>query len=121
MIQNEPFLIEGEIELVDFSSPIFDATVYVRLLDVSLADMSSVVIAEEIIPHISMEALSPISIPFSMQSPELDKSLTYTLSAHVNVNGKNGINSGDYITTESYPLTSAGLPAHITLNLYQVK
>lgn len=121
MAQNELFLIEGEIDFVDVPSPIFDATIYVRLLDMSWADAPSKVIAEEVIPNISIKAIRPSSIPFSMRIPELDKSLMYTLSAYINVNGKEEITDGDYITMESFPVTSIDLPVHMHLKVCQVK
>ena len=121
MVLNTPVVIEGEIHLVDMTSTIPNATVYVQLLDVSLADAPSKVIVEEVIDNVTIEVKSPGSVPFSVQTSELEEFAMYTLAVHVDVSGKGGITAGDYITMESFPVKPMDPPEHIHVYVHQVK
>lgn len=121
MALNAPIVIEGKIHLVDVTSSIPHATVYVRLLDVSLADAPSKVIAEEVIHNVSIEVESLRSLPFSVRTSKLDKRAMYTLTAHVDASGKGAITPGDYITMESFPVAPTDSPAHMHVRVRQVK
>ncbi len=114
-------MIEGRVHFVDVSSSIPHATVYVRLEDVSLADAPSKVIAEELIPNISIEAEGQPSVPFSIRTPGLDERTVYTLTVHVDVGGSGEITLGDYITMESYPVSPTESFSHMQVQVRQVK
>lgn len=113
MAPNALFVVEGEIHLVDVSSTIVNATVYVQLLDVSLADAPSKVVAEEVIHDVSFDLDSPSAIPFSVRAPGLDRRGMYTVMVHVDVSGSGDITRGDYITMESFPVSPAVSPVYI--------
>ena len=121
MTPKAPIVIEGEIHFVDVTSSVPHATVYVRLEDVSLADAPSKVIAEELIPNISIEAEGQPSVPFSIRTPGLDERAVYTLTVHVDVGGSGEITLGDYITMESYPVSPTVSPTYINVRVRPVK
>ena len=121
MTLNAPILVEGEIHFVDVTSSIPDAPVYVRLLDVSLADAPSKVIAEEVIHNITIEVKSPRSVAFSIPTPGLDENAMYVLTVHVDVGRSGAISSGDYITMESFPVSPNDAPAYMNVRVGLVR
>ncbi|KKH45236.1 hypothetical protein EO93_11250 [Methanosarcina sp. 1.H.A.2.2] len=91
--------IQGNILFESQKAPVEDATVYIRLDDVSLADAPSTVIAETSIEGVSVGREGNNSIPFTMGFPELAGNRSYSLRVHVDVDGDGKVSKGDYITT----------------------
>ena len=121
MAPNESIVIEGEVHFVDVSSSTPHATVYVQLVDVTLADAPSEVITEEVIYDVSIDVGNPLDVPFSIRAPSLDERATYTLMVHVDVSGSGDITLGDYITMESYPVSPSESLGHMQVQVRQVK
>ena len=121
MTLSDPIVLEGEIHFVDVTSSIPLATVYVRLVDVSLADAPSKVIAEEVIHNVSIEVGSPRSVSFSIRTSELDDRAVYALTVHVDASGKGAITPGDYITMESFPVSPINSPTHMNVRVRPVR
>ena len=59
------------------------ARLYIRLLDVSRADSSALVLAEHIIDPLPLGADSSQPIPFELELPRLDPRRACTLAAHL--------------------------------------
>jgi uncharacterized lipoprotein YbaY len=97
-------VIEGEIIIEQLISSFSDATVYVRLNDVSYADASSRTVAEVIIKNISLNMDNLRPLHFSMNIPALEERLEYSLAVLVDIDGDREISRGDYITKECFPV-----------------
>lgn len=108
-------IVEGDILFEDVSSSFSGATVYIRIEDVSIADAASKVVVEKSIHNVACAVGGQCSIPFSIRYSDLDERAMYTLSVHVDVDGSGVITPGDYITMESYPLSSS--QAHVKINI----
>ena len=115
-----PNTIEGEIVFAEATSSFSKATLYVRLEDVSLADAPSRVVAQEVVPNVSLEMSNPRPVPFSIQVPGLDRRTTYNLAVHVDVDNDGSVTSGDYITMESVPVPTSPLPARVNIRVRRV-
>lgn len=112
-------LVEGELVLDDLPS-FSDATVYVRILDIGRADGPSPMIAEQVISGVSHRAGTHERIPFKLRADPSDAKTDYTVFAHICKSGGDEIQSGDYITQQSYPVLTFGRPTRVTVRLKQV-
>ena len=93
-------VIEGNILFEDLQSTFSDATVYIRLDDVSLADAPSTTIADTMISSVMVDMNEgEASIYYSLERPELDERFDYTIYVHVDVDGDEKVSKGDYVTT----------------------
>ena len=121
MTQNAPIVVEGEIHFVDVSSSIALATVYVRLMDVTLADAPSTVVEEQIIPDVSIGVEAPVTVSFSIRPVRLDERAAYVLMVHVDVDGEGIVTPGDYVTMESFPVSPIGSSTPMTVRVRPVR
>jgi len=91
MALNTPLVVEGIIHLVGVSSSTPNATVYVQIVDVSLADAPSIVVAEKVIPDFQIDIDGPAEIRFSISTSNLNRRANYALITHIDVNGSGEI------------------------------
>lgn len=91
--------IQGNILLESQKAPVENATVYIRLEDVSLADAPSTVIAETSIMDVSPTPGNANSVPFTLGFPKLADNRSYSLYVHVDTDGDGRVSKGDYVTT----------------------
>lgn len=108
-------LVYGNVILAEGGPPFDDATIYVRLEDVSRVDSASTVVAEQVIHHVTA---SSVPIPFSLSGELPDQQALYNVSVHVDVNNDGTLSKGDYLSMESYPVITLGYPRQITIRVY---
>src|SRR5687768_4146180 len=101
----EAGVVEGEIRFPPDARIIAGATARVSLLDVSRADAAARVVAEEVIPGVTHPGGGGVPIPFTLRAQQVDPRARYVVRAHVDVDGNGRISPGDYISTQSYPVT----------------
>ena len=102
-------MITGKIVFDKISKSFKNATVYVRLEDVSRQDAPSTVISEQVIRNveISEKDLSTGRLPeleFALSIELCDSKKMYVITAHVDVDRDGRISLGDYITQVYYPV-----------------
>jgi uncharacterized lipoprotein YbaY len=112
--------IEGSITFDRVTDPVTGAIARVRLLDVTIADLRSRVVTEIEITDLSLDPANPGSIPFALESPELEPANDYSLSAHIDVNGNGSIDRGDYFTVEHHPVPPGQQFVRMTLRVRPV-
>lgn len=104
---------EGQAEehgvqgIIIFDKPVesfSNATIYLKVEDVSLQDVASVVMSEDTIVDVSMDADNIQPVPYLIYHPELEERMTYSLSVHVDVDGDGRLSSGDYYSTWHNPV-----------------
>lgn len=96
-------LVTGEITPAD-GSHFEDATVYVRLENVSMMDAPAAVLSEQILHNVDF---SGKSIPFELVgAPPDNPNGRYNVRVHISMTGSNEFSKGDYITKRSYPVES---------------
>ena len=108
-------LLRGTLVFAGVSAPVQGAVCHIRVQDVSRADAAAVVIAEATLTEVAAEA-DGAELPFELDVPELDRSATYTLAAHVDVTASGEVTSGDFLTTEHIPVSPDDLekPRRVT-------
>jgi putative lipoprotein len=101
-------IITGEIELPSGNLPSEAKQLVVQIEDVSRADAPSQVIAES--RHSGIPLMPGASIPFKIEVPadKLDEEHSYSIRAHVDVSGSGRVDSGDLVSTQSYPVLTRG-------------
>jgi uncharacterized lipoprotein YbaY len=97
-----------------------NATVYVRLRDVSLLDSPSKVISQTEIRHVKHSKNKSTKVKFSLHGEVKDKRRTYSVSAHVDVDHDGEIGLGDFINTKSYPVLTFGHQNRIYIHVKEV-
>jgi uncharacterized lipoprotein YbaY len=110
-------VVKGEIKFAGKPALPASAKVYVRLLNTSLADAPSTVVAEQVIDHVSKD--KPTS--FRLEPDSIDERDSYTVSVLVDLDGDGKVSKGDYISMQSYPVLTFGSPSEVTIEVKQVE
>jgi uncharacterized lipoprotein YbaY len=98
--------LRGEIHFPEVASSVAGATLRVRLLDVSRADASAETIAANVVEDVSVVAADQ-RIAFVLDIGDLDPRHTYTLEAHLDIDGSGVVERGDYRTMEHFDVSPA--------------
>ena len=93
------------------------AVAYVRLLDTSLADAPSTVVAEQAIEGIAAGK----EIGFALYGEIRNWRADYNVSVHIDVDGDRRVSVGDCITVQSYPVITFGRPRKVRVQTVQVR
>jgi putative lipoprotein len=110
--------IQGDIFLPHDLSPVHARLVLIELRDVTLADAPSTVIS---LHQLKNQTLIPNGrVHFSFDAPETDASRMLSLRVHVDLNGRGSIGPGDLLTTEAYPVPSAGDVGPLVIKVFPV-
>ena len=106
-------LLTGKVFITEKPESDQDVCVFIRLLDTSLADVSSNKVGEVVYEQVKLSNLFTSGLPFQMKVDKVDPHLRYTLSVLVDLDkdGKKG--KGDYIVKQSYPVLTKGAPDYV--------
>ena len=116
-------LVSGHI-ILDEDETFSDATVYIRVEDVTLQDVSSEVIATQTISNVNLNSTTnKEGIKFSINKEKIDynPNHSYSISVHVDVNNDSEISTGDFITVENYPVLTHGHPSFLTVKVKRIE
>jgi uncharacterized lipoprotein YbaY len=103
-------IVSGEIHFAEPPSLPEATTIYVRLLDTSLADVASPVVAEQILQGIAQKANKGEPIPFTIQAKIENQRGSYSVSVLVDLDGDGQRSKGDFINMQSYAVLTFGHP-----------
>lgn len=109
------------VVVLDKATPSFSAaTLLVRVDDVSRADSASITVAEawlKPLAHLSgAESVWQVSLYGALPEPRK----LYSIWAHLDIDLDGKISSGDYITTQSYPVLTFDHPREVIVQLTRV-
>lgn len=79
--------VQGNIIFDEPVESFSNATIYLKVEDVSLQDVASVTMSENSIAGVSMDTDNVQPVPYLINHPELEERMTYSLSVHVDVDG----------------------------------
>ncbi len=111
--------LRGEVQLAAVPQPVIGGTLVVQLADVSRAGASAEVVAELTLRDVSLGSADD-RIGFVLQVPALDPRRTYTIEAHLDVDGSGDVSVGDYRTMEHFGVTPDSLAGIMTIRLRRV-
>lgn len=120
---NKVHHIKGKLLLGEGMASFSEAVVNVFLLDVSRMDASSKVIAKQSIRGIShTKGMKKEYLLFDLNAENLDNKIDYTIRVHISLHNSDEVVVGDYITTESFPISPAdNNPDPITVTVQEVR
>ena len=107
--------VSGEIVLPANTPAVTAKLVLIEIRDVTLADAPSVVIAEQRLQNISLKPGGHIAFKLSVAEVALNRMLS--VRAHVSLDGSGRTQSGDLLTTASFPVPNAGTPAPLEVRV----
>jgi len=110
-------LVTGKVVFDEGSRPFSDATVYVRLVDVSRIDAASEIVAESVLPAVSLDMDKENSFAFSIQGELPNRTAHYIVSVHIDVDNDGKLSKGDYFTTQSFPVLTHGYSDHAVVRV----
>jgi uncharacterized lipoprotein YbaY len=113
-------LVSGEILFHPEMTSIADATVYVYLEDVSLQDASSVLIGKEIMTGVSHSRGTGSRMQFAIYAELPDERAHYSVRVHVSRDGREEIQLGDFVSTQSYPVITFGNTDFVSIAVQEV-
>jgi uncharacterized lipoprotein YbaY len=97
--------IRGELSFEDKVVSLSGAAVYVRLIDVSLADAAARTVSEYRISSLPAGTNTSDRINFELAVDLAGSRGSYTLTAHIDLDRDGKASIGDYITMESFPIS----------------
>src|SRR6266480_1555796 len=113
-------LLRGRVVFDESVESFAGATLYVFLEDTTLADESSVNIAEQVTKDVRYDASGGESIPFAFDVAIPDERAHYTVRVLVDLNGDGRTSRGDFVNVESYPVLTWGNPNEVTVRVERV-
>lgn len=113
-------VIRGELSFEGGVVSLGGAAVYVRLIDVSHADAAARTVAEYKILLLPAGADTSHKLTFELASDRVSKGRSYTLAAHVDLDGDGKMTIGDYITMESFPVSGENLSSYYVLRVRRI-
>ncbi len=123
---SEKVVVSGKIVFDGVAKPFANATVYVRLEDVSKMDVPSQTLAEQVIGNVGVaedewRAGVVREVEFSLAAEISDLRGMYVVQVHVDVDGDGRVGVGDFITQEYYPVVTQGNPRFVVVHVKEVK
>lgn len=111
--------IGGQVVL-DAGESFSDATVRVRLEDVTNVGAPSVTVSEQVIHAVSHQAGSRQQLPFVLSGQASNPRARYNVRAHIDVDGDGLVSVGDYVSTQSHPVTLQNPAGLVTVRVSRV-
>ncbi len=114
-------LVEGKIVFDQYAKSFSHGTVYIYLEDVSMADVLSKVICEDVIADVNYDATSNTTIDFGLYGKIPNYQARYAVRVHVDIDRDGKVTKGDFINMESYYVITHGNPNNVSVHVRQIK
>lgn len=115
---SKDLLVSGHVLFDADAPPLSNATVYVRLEDVSRSDIQARFVAEQVMRGISLQPSSPLQ--FEMRGDVGGEARQLNVRVHIDVDGDGQISPGDYISMQSYPVVLSTDAPHVQVHVHRV-
>lgn len=115
-------LVTGTIEFAGEPPPLANARIYVWLEQTSTADAPAQPVASSVLSGAALSHDASGRIPFIINGDAVEPGERYTVRVHADRHGGDGrsIRTGDYVTTESYPVLTYGYPHQVRVVVHPV-
>ena len=113
-------LVSGEIHLPAGVKVRASAIAHVHLLDTSLADAPSGVVASQHISDIAAKLAKGEALTFALQGPIGNERASYAVQVHIDLDGDGKVSLGDFVNAQSYPVITYGFPCRVSVQTVKV-
>ncbi len=107
-------LVQGEIRF-DGSPSFSGATMYVRLEDVGEADAPAKLVSEYVRHGVAFDPRAAEALTFELTGEAPDAGASYSVRAHIDVDGDGQVSVSDFISTQSYPVLTTVHPSQVSV------
>jgi uncharacterized lipoprotein YbaY len=114
-------LVKGKITFEEETPPFSGATLYVRLENVTDADIPSQVVADYVQQNVAFDPNTGRELLFSIAGDAPDSRVSYAVRVHIDIDGDGAVSRGDLISMQSYPVITFGHPKEVSILVQQVK
>ncbi len=114
------YSVTGKIVFNELTGDINSATVYIRLLDTTEIDVSSITVAAVVLHDLNRDRVESQGLPFRISIDQIDSTRRYEISVLVDLDGDGQISVGDYYSTQSYPVLTHGHPDMVTIQVQKI-
>ena len=114
--------VTGKIEFPEKTQIPASARVHVRLVDTTLQDANSKLVAETVMDNVSEEVNRGKPLYFSLQAPVTIANCDYSVEVHVDVSGDSTdlFQAGDYLNARSHLVLTYGRPNQVEIQLRRI-
>lgn len=114
---SDAVLLNGHVQFAEGTKP-FTGYLRVVLEDTGRIDMAAPVLAEYSEDNFRYEGHP---VPYTIRGAVAANSTHhYNVRVHISQDGSDDFKSGDYITTQSYPVSSLGASTHIDVTVQRI-
>lgn len=100
--------VRGVVIVPSGPTPVRNATLRLRILDVPRADDAATTLAETVVTGVSVRAGQEAEIPFALSTDVATPIAHAVVAAHLDLSGDGRVTVGDYVTMESFPIPRTG-------------
>jgi uncharacterized lipoprotein YbaY len=118
-VNREPLVI-GEVTFEEDAPPFTDATMYVYLENITVADIAAEVVDDYVEQGVAYDP-NTTTLSFAMAGKALDPRASYSVRVHIDIDGDGKVSQGDFISTQSYPVITFGHPRKVSILVRQIK
>lgn len=111
----------GTIEFVGVTAAVSDATLYIRLEDLSRPDRGVRLVTERMIPNFATEPSDPGRYRYVIDFHEPRQFGEYAVVVHLDVDNSGDVTLGDYVTTADYSFSGHTLPNRVNVRAVRVE
>ena len=114
-------LVKGKITFEEAAPPFTGATMYVRLENITAADIASEAVADYVKRDVAFDPKTSSELPFAITCNPPDPRASYAVKVHIDVDRDGEVSQGDFISMQSYPVITFGHPREVSILVRQVK
>jgi putative lipoprotein len=112
--------VRGQVVLPNVELPNQTADLFVQVEDVSRADAASEVVGEHRVSGVPVRAGQVLPFEIEIPTGKVDPKHSYSVRAHVDMTGSGKVETGDLITTQSYPVLTQGYGSEANLTVKRI-
>ena len=114
-------LVQGKITFEEVAPPFTGATLYVRLENITSADIASETVADYVERDVAFDPKTSSDLSFAIAGNPPDPRASYAVRVHIDIDGDGAVSHGDFISMQSYPVITFGHPRELSILVRQVK
>ena len=118
---NTVLLVKGKITFEEAAPPLTGATMYVRLENITAADIASEAVADYVERDVAFDPKTSSHLSFAIAGNPPDPRTSYAVRVHIDIDGDGEVSKGDFISMQSYPVITFGHPRELSILVRQVK